>query len=223
MSLRSVGILSVIVILAGLAGGCSEKAPEAPADTGTAPPSGSSELKLPPSRTLALPGKTPPAGSATPGRERVPLAWKTPEGWVEVEPASSMRLAQYRIDGPGGSGECAVFYFGPGQGGDAMSNATRWASQFVQGDGRPSTEVMRYSQLDGSRIPVNIVEVTGIYNGGLSMTGETPKELTGHMLLGGIAQGPDANWFFKFTGPTATVEAERDAFIDMMKSVGGSG
>lgn len=221
MPQRCSGVFAVIVVAAVLTAGCSEKAPEAPADV--APPVGSSELKLPPARALALPGKNPPPGTAAPSQRDEPMAWKVPTGWVEVEPASSMRLAQYRIDGPGGSGECAVFYFGPGQGGDAMSNATRWADQFAQADGRPSTEVMRYSQLEGTRVPVNIVEVTGTYNGGLSMTGEAPQELTGHMLLGGIVQGPDANWFFKFTGPKATVQSERDAFIDMMKSIGGSG
>jgi hypothetical protein len=223
MAQRSAVVLVVLVVIACLSGGCSENAPEVPADAGAAPQTDSSELKLPPARTLALPGKTPPAGTAAPAGRNQPLVWEVPAGWVEVEPASSMRLAQYRIDGPGGSGECAVFYFGPGQGGDAMSNATRWASQFAQVDGRPSTEVMRYSELEGSRVPVNIVEVTGIYNGGLSMTGEAPQEVTGHMLLGGIAEGPDANWFFKFTGPEATVQAERNAFLDMMKSIGGSG
>ena len=30
-----------------------------------------------------------------------------------------MRRAQYRISGSGGDAECVVFYFGPGQGGDA--------------------------------------------------------------------------------------------------------
>jgi hypothetical protein len=47
-----------------------------------------------------------------------------------------MRRAQYKVPGPAGAGECVVFYFGPGQGGDAQSNAERWASQFTQPGGR---------------------------------------------------------------------------------------
>jgi hypothetical protein len=39
------------------------------------------------------------------------------------------------------------------------------------------------------------------------------------MLLGAIAEGPDAPWFFKFTGPEATVRAQRQAFVGMMRSL----
>ena len=39
------------------------------------------------------------------------------------------------------------------------------------------------------------------------------------MLLGGIAAGPDAPWFFKFVGPAATVREQRDAFVELLKSV----
>jgi hypothetical protein len=38
-------------------------------------------------------------------------------------------------------------------------------------------------------------------------------------LLGAVAPGPDANWFFKLTGPDKTVTAQRDAFIGMVKSL----
>jgi hypothetical protein len=39
------------------------------------------------------------------------------------------------------------------------------------------------------------------------------------MLLGAIARGPDANWFFKATGPRATMEANRAAFEAMVNSI----
>ncbi len=78
-----------------------------------------------------------PAGASKAG-----LTWDKPEGWVEETPSSSMRRAQYRVPAESGDGECVVFYFGPGQGGGAQANADRWAGQFEQPDGRPSTEVM---------------------------------------------------------------------------------
>jgi hypothetical protein len=34
-----------------------------------------------------------------------------------------------------------------------------------------------------------------------------------------VAEGPDANWFFKFTGPAKTVEAQRAAFGELLKSL----
>ena len=67
-------------------------------------------------------------------------------------------------------------------------------------------------------IRVLMSEVTGIYSGGMAMTGQR-KRLTGYMLLGAVAAGPDANWFFKFTGSQATVEANREAFALRTRSI----
>jgi hypothetical protein len=64
------------------------------------------------------------------------------------------------------------------------------------------------------------VEVTGIYTGGGMAMGMPPAaEKPGYMLLGAIAEGPDANWFFKFTGPEATVRANRAAWERMLNSL----
>jgi hypothetical protein len=41
----------------------------------------------------------------------------------------------------------------------------------------------------------------------------------GQMLLGAVAEGSDANWFFKLTGPQETVENQRGAFRAMMDSL----
>jgi hypothetical protein len=40
-----------------------------------------------------------------------------------------------------------------------------------------------------------------------------------YMLLGAIAEGPDAKWFFRATGPRATLEAQRAAFDRMIRSI----
>lgn len=162
-------------------------------------------------RTLAIPG----SGGAGAPTGSGPLVWTVPESWEEVQPDNTVRRAQYRLPGPDGDAECVVFYFGPGQGGDAESNARRWAGQFIQPDGRPSEEVMRIELLEETQIPVQLVEVTGTYNGGMTTTEESP----GSMLLGGIAQGPDALWFFKVIGPEANVRSQRGAFVEMMRSL----
>jgi hypothetical protein len=39
------------------------------------------------------------------------------------------------------------------------------------------------------------------------------------MLLGAIADGPDAKWFFRAVGPRATLEAQRSAFDRMIRSL----
>jgi hypothetical protein len=64
-------------------------------------------------QTRPLPPGHPPIGDSggpravpgpPPGRGREGLIWKSPPGWAEETPSSSMRRAQYRIPGPGGPG-----------------------------------------------------------------------------------------------------------------------
>jgi hypothetical protein len=129
-----------------------------------------------------------------------------------------MRRAQYRVKGEAGDGECVVFYFGPGQGGDARSNIVRWGEQFSQPDGRPSSAVQKHDNLTVSGIPILLTEVTGTYQGGFVMDGSA-KRFPGYMLLGAVAEGPDANWFFKLTGPESTVMAQREAFMTLIQSL----
>ena len=145
------------------------------------------------------------------------LAWDTPEGWIAETPTSNMRRAQYRLSGGGGDAECVVYYFGPGQGGDATANALRWAEQFAQPDGRPSSEALESSSIEVGGIPVLLTSITGTYGGG-SMTGAAQR-LTDHMLLGAIAEGPDSNWFFKLTGPEKTLRENQAAFDAMIRSL----
>lgn len=176
--------------------------------------------QLPPGHPSLDPGAAaatippPPPGS---GSGANALEWAVPEGWQEVPPASSMRRAQYRVPGPGGDGEMVVFYFGPGQGGTAQANAQRWAGQFQGPDGGPAPMESHEMELGGRK--VMMVEVTGTYSGGMAMMGAPSQSLEDYMLLGAIAEGPDANWFFKLTGPQATLEAQREAFEQMIQSL----
>jgi hypothetical protein len=146
------------------------------------------------------------------------LAWTAPAGWTRETPSSGMRRAQYRVSGPGGDAECVVFYFGAGEGGDPRSNAERWAGQFTRADGKPAE--LKTWPLQGSSVEVTMVEVRGTYHGGPTMgAGAAPRPMPDSMLLGAIAKGPDANWFWKFTGPEKTVGAERAAFEGMLRSL----
>jgi hypothetical protein len=181
-------------------------------------PAGHPTLSTPPSADSVI--TPPPPGSGT---GEAGLAWTVPEGWISETPSSAMRRAQYRIPGAAGDGELVVFYFGPGQGGDAMSNAVRWANQFGQPDGRPSEEALKTERIMVGDIPVLLTEIVGTYSGGMTMMGGQSAELDNHMLLGAVAEGGDANWFFKCTGPAATLTAEREAFRLMIDSLARGG
>ena len=204
----------VLALVAACGCGSPESAsPEggnAPAEDPSSRPAATLDI---PGGQDALPGGHPSLGASA------SLVWDVPAGWVEETPRQSMRHAQYRVDGPGGPGECVVFYFGPNQGGDARANAERWAGQFSQPDGGSSLERMTMRQLDGRGVPVQLVEVTGTYEGGMTMSAEPFEPQPEYMLLGAIAQGPDAPWFFKFTGPETTVRAQREAFTELLGSL----
>lgn len=161
----------------------------------------------------ALPPVAPGAGQGAGA-----LVWTVPASWVPEAPASAMRKAQYRLPGDAGAAECIVFYFGPGQGGDAQANAERWGAQFADATGKPviaTTTSEKVGELDVLR-----VEAKGTYVGAMMMGGgPQPEPKAGYMLLGAVASGPDANWFFKLTGPESTVEAHRAAFGSLIASL----
>lgn len=159
----------------------------------------------------------PPVEPGT-GTGGMALVWTPPASWVVEPPANPMRRGQYRVPGPGGDAECAVFYFGPGQGGDPQSNVERWASQFVTEDGRPGTAVMQTRELATGDAKILVVETKGTFMAG-SMMGMPSQPRPGQALLGAVVEGPDAYWFFKLTGPEATVEAQREPFDAMLRSV----
>jgi hypothetical protein len=152
------------------------------------------------------------------GQGAAGLSWTPPADWQVETPSSSMRRAQYRVAGAAGDAECVVFYFGPGQGGDPQANVLRWADQFGQPDGRSSREVLISEELVVGETPILTAEVKGIYSGGMTGSGaQTPR--ADSMLLGAVAMGPDANWFFKFTGPESTVEGNREQFMSLLQSI----
>lgn len=204
-----IGIGLMALTLACGGGSESPESPRAPSNTPT----------LPAVTLLPLPGDPAPTAGDGAMSAPGPLVWTAPASWVEQTPQSRMRLAQYRVPGEDGDGECVVFYFGPGQGGDPQANAARWAGQFSQPDGSSSLDAMRIRRLEGGTLSIQIVEISGTYDGGMTMTDAPSLSRPNYMLLGGIALAADAPWFFKFTGPETTVRSQRRAFEEMLKSL----
>jgi hypothetical protein len=123
-----------------------------------------------------------------------------------------MRLATYQI---AEGAECAVYYFGPGQGGSVQANIDRWIGQF-QG---PKT-ALKVEKRTISGLKITTVDVSGAYNGmgGPNAPEGPPKQ--DYRLLGAIVEGPQGSVFFKFTGPAKTVAENQAAFEKMLSSLG---
>ena len=126
-----------------------------------------------------------------------------------------MRVATYAVPAAKGSeaGECAVFFFGSGQGGGVEDNVARWGKQFE------GTPVPKRTTADVAGMHVTRAEVAGTYLApGGPMMQSTGKK-TGYRLLGAIIEAPGGNVFFKLTGPAATVAAARADFDLLVSSL----
>lgn len=160
-----------------------------------------------------------PATAAAPAPPVVPSAaggvrWTVPAGWTAGR-TNPMRVATYAVPAAKGAeaGECAVFFFGPGQGGGVSDNVARWAKQF---EGAPPAATQA-TVVAGLKVTRAEVEGTYLAPGGPMMqsTGKRP----GYRLLGAIVEAPEGNVFFKLTGPAATVAAAEAPFDALVSSV----
>lgn len=140
------------------------------------------------------------------------LEWDAPSGWSS-EPGRGMRLATYTIAGDKGAAECAVFYFGQGQGGPVDANIQRWVGEFQN-----ASDPERTKKQVGE-FTVNRVRLKGEW-ASHSMSGDAAAAaMKDHELLGAIVETPVGSVFFKLTGPAATVDAAVADFDKMIGSV----
>jgi hypothetical protein len=182
---------------------CRNAAPEPPA------PPAASRIAPP----IPMPGADPAPHTGT-------LRWTDPAPWRRGTPSSAMRRAQYTVpgDGPNTEGELTVFWFGAGQGGSIDSNLARWYGQFEQPDGRPSAAVATRESRTSHGLAVTVTRVEGRFAGG-GMPGAAPTApRDGYGLLAAIVETPNGPWFFKLTGPRATLAAAAPAFDAMVAS-----
>ena len=142
------------------------------------------------------------------------IRWTRPANW-NTEAPRQMRVTTYSIPAAGGDaegGECAVFFFGSGQGGDVVSNIDRWVGQFENANPEQSSR-----EVNG--LKVTLVRIAGTYlaPSGPMMQSSGKKE--NYRLLGAIVAAPEGSVFFKLTGPAKTVaacESDFNTFVGSM-------
>ncbi len=148
------------------------------------------------------------------------LKWTVPAGWKTEAGARPMRAATYTIPSAPGdkeAAECAVYFFGAGQGGAVPANLERWKNQFHAPAGKPLDAKTGKRTVHG--LPVTTIDVSGEYagmNGPMSGGGAAKA---GYRMLGAIVEGPGGNVFFKFTGPAKTIAANQPKFDLLINSV----
>lgn len=160
-------------------------------------------------------GAAPAAASRSAGGETVTaagLAFELPAAWESQPPENPMRLAQAVIPGDGGPGQLAVFHF-QGGGGGVDANLERWVNQVEVAPGQAPERAV----FEAGDLRVTWVEVAGTLKpSGFGMGPSAPQPDS--RLFGAVIEGPGGPWFFKATGPDATLAAQRDAFLGMLES-----
>jgi hypothetical protein len=188
--------LSVLVALAS----CQKEKPPEPAP---APP---------PAAPAAVAQAKPAPPPEPPKPAAKPLEWDDPSQWKKVPPSSPMRAASYAIPAAKGDkepGELNVFVLG----GDVDSNIQRWVDEF---SGMTPRSVVR-SDRTVNEMRQAVVEIPkGKFSGGMGDKGASDN----YGLLGAIVVAPSGSqYFFKLTGPSATVKAARPPFFSLLDSI----
>ncbi len=153
----------------------------------------------------AGPGALPPGED-----ERAAIAWKVPAGWQTLENPTSIRLATYAIAGADVSVSRA--------GGGTEANIDRWVRQFDEaGQEKRATKTVR-------GLKIMVVEVSGTYLGsGMALpaagTDDHANDKKNWALLGAVVETPGSSYFFKMTGPAASVKNAHKSFDALLDSV----
>jgi hypothetical protein len=146
------------------------------------------------------------------------VRWTAPPGWKSQGPAP-MRAATYTITpAPGDktAAECAVYFFGTGQGGSVDANVQRWKGQFSGPNGTPAGTKVAKRTVRG--LPVTTLDVSGAYSGMGGPMSSAPRAVAGYRLLGAIVEAPGGNVFIKLTGPARTIAANQQKFEQLLAS-----
>ncbi len=141
--------------------------------------------------------------------------WTVPERW-SAGSKQPMRVATYVLPSPKEgieSGECAVFFFGGGQGGTVQDNLSRWISQFKAGGDH------QFSTKEVNGLKLTTVQIKGTYLAPsgpmMASSGEKPD----YRLLGAIVEAPQGLVFIKVVGPSSTVDSSEAGFNQLIASL----
>lgn len=143
-----------------------------------------------------------------------------PTSFKRVEPKS--RIIHHEFQAKAGEGDdvaTARVTLMPA-GGDIQANIKRWQDQFTARD----KDAEKTEELKVGKWTVYIVDVNGNFServGGGPFAGGKVVKREGYAMTGAILVHPEGRKYFaKLIGPGAVVKANREAFVQMVKSIG---
>lgn len=165
-----------------------------------------------------LPSSHPPVPGVT-----TDLKFDVPTEWKPTAVRSTMRKAQFvlpRAEGDSEDGEMILFYFGRTEGGSVADNLARWRDMFKTADGnKVGDDAVKSETFEVNGLKVTMLEVTGRYAPS-AMPGAAPQEpRDNYRMLAAVVETPNGPWFFRGTGPVATMAAHAENLRKLLNSV----
>lgn len=141
-------------------------------------------------------------GGKPPSKDDIELT--LPEGWRDVPPLSIMAFKSYQVDGPDGTKADVTF---TSAGGDRVSNVARWNGQVRGAEDQVAKALEQAEQLTINGAPTEVVTLVG--------ADAEPQAI----MAAKIDWSSQESLFVKMIGPAKAVQAHRDAFMSLVKSL----
>jgi hypothetical protein len=159
---------------------------------------------------LALQGASNPREGLTPPSSSGDMPkWNVPSQWTETEPANSMILKSFSVSSDSGAKANVTVSSLMGEGGGLLMNVNRWRGQLGQSPIDADQLPSETSSLPTVAGKATVAEITGTD----AKTGQPAR-----MIVAMVPNG-DKTWFYKLMGDSKVVEAQKNSFVEFVKTV----
>nr|WP_315250793.1 hypothetical protein [uncultured Duganella sp.] len=200
--IAAMAVMASVLLPAGVAGAAAAAA-QPSANPHGRPASPQALKPLPKQDKLSIRGWSSPA----------------PATWTPVEPASTMRAAQFILPGGTGKsaddGEMVAYFFPTGDGGSQEANIERWSAEVTDAAGRPVKPQL--STAKAGMTKVTLLTLQGNYTRGANMLPGAERK-SNQTLLVAMVETTIGRITLQAYGPSKTVVAHRDSFIKLANS-----
>jgi hypothetical protein len=147
---------------------------------------------------------------------------QVPKAWVKQQAKKMFRVAQWGLPKAAGDDRNPELYFSEltNGGGGADPNITRWVGEYSGTDAEPKKE-----KFEADGIKITMVEITGTFmesmGGGGPFAGGTKEARKGFTTYAAFLEipGTDGVLTAKLYGPKASVAAQKEAFVKLLKGL----
>lgn len=180
---------------------------------GTAPPIASGATELPPGHP---PIDTMPGAATTPAGpvNTAPFKYDVPQGW-QTRPAAGFRKAEFLVEDGGKSATFTAIDFPLAAGpaiADPTANVNRWRNEV----GLPPLSA---EEVEKSMQKIEVGNDQATFVDAVPDASQPDQSQAAKGTLAAMLQHGDTIWFFKLIGDRDLVAAQREKFLDFVKSV----